>query len=80
VVKVSLVNRCEKKKPRRKYTKGVLNRLIDDLIHPLSSKKPELMLLDAVLHGFVEQNPQEAAVKFIRYTLPKIIKETLEDI
>lgn len=47
--------------------------MIDDIIHPLSDVNPELMILDALLHGFVEQNPPETAIKFIRYSLPKII-------
>jgi hypothetical protein len=64
-----------KKKRRRQYSKGELNRLIDDLVHPLSDRSPELMILDAVLHGFVEQNPQETVLKFLRYSLPKIIRE-----
>jgi hypothetical protein len=62
-----------KKKRRSRYSKGELNRLIDDIIHPLSDVNPELMILDALLHGFVEQNPPETAIKFIRYSLPKII-------
>jgi len=36
---------------------------------------PELMLLDVVFHGLVEQNPQETVLKFMRYSLPKIIRE-----
>jgi hypothetical protein len=34
------------------------------------------MIIDATRHGLVEQNALETAVKFIRYTLPKIIEET----
>jgi len=49
--------------------------LIDDLIHPLFDQCPELMPLDAVLHGLVEQNPPKTVLKFMRYSLPKIIRE-----
>jgi hypothetical protein len=62
------------RKRRRRYSKGELNRLVDDLLHPLYGWNPELMILDAVLHGLVEQNPPETVLKFIRYSLPNIIE------
>jgi len=34
-----------------------------------------MMILDASLHGLVEQNPPELVLKFIHYSLPDIIKE-----
>jgi hypothetical protein len=64
------------RKRRRRYSKGELNRLIDGLVHPLYRRNPELMILDAVLHGLVKQNPPETVLKFIRYSLPKVIRET----
>ena len=67
-----------KKKRGGLYSKGKLNQLVDDLIHPLSERNPELMILDAALHGLVEQNPPETVKKFIRYSLPKIIDEILK--
>jgi len=63
------------KKERRHYSKGELNRLIDDLIHPLYDRNPELMVVDVVLHGLLEQNPPETVLKFIRYSLPRVVKE-----
>ena len=54
--------------------------LIDDLIHPLSNKHPEIMMIDLALHGLVEQNPKETTIKFIRYDLPNIIKRIYENI
>jgi hypothetical protein len=63
------------KKSRRQYSKGDINRLIDTLLHPLFDHSPELMVLDSVLHSIVEQNLTETTQKFIRYNLPKIIKE-----
>ena len=63
------------KKERRHYSKGELNRLIDDLIHPLYGRNPELMVVDVVLHGLLEQNPPETVLKFIRYSLPRVVKE-----
>jgi len=66
------------KKRRSIYSKGELNRLVDDLLHPLFDINPALNLLDTILHGFVEQNPPETALKFLRYNLPSIIQELTE--
>ena len=52
--------------------------MIDCLIHPLFDLNPAFNLVDAILHGFVEQNPPEAALKFLRYNLPWIIRELVE--
>ena len=35
-------------------------------------------VVDAILHGFVEQNPSEAAFKFLGCNLPWIIGELAE--
>ena len=67
-----------RKKRRRQYSSGELNRLIDDLIHPLTRQKPELIILDTLLHGMVEQNPSETMIKFIRYNLPQIIEKIMK--
>lgn len=42
---------------------GELNRLIDDLLHPLCGRSPELVIVNAVLHGLLQQNPPETVVK-----------------
>jgi len=39
------------RKRRRRYSKGELNHLVDDLLHPLYGWNPELMILDVVLHS-----------------------------
>ena len=57
------------------YSKGEVNRLIDGLLHPLFDLNPGFSLVDAILHGFVEQNPPETALKFLRYNLPRIVRE-----
>jgi hypothetical protein len=54
--------------------------LVDDLMHPLSDKKPALLILDTVLHGLVEQNPPETIRKFMRYNLSKILEEILKNL
>jgi hypothetical protein len=64
-----------KKKVRRPYTKGELNKLIDSLCHPLSKTDKRFILVDVLLHAMVEQNPPESVLKFIRYSLPKIMEE-----
>ena len=33
-----------------------------------------VMVLDALAHAMVEQNPRESMVKFIRYTAPKLLE------
>lgn len=48
--------------------------MIDGLLHPLYGQNPELMIADAVLHGLVEQNPPETVLKFIGYSLPRVVK------
>jgi len=35
-------------------------------------------LADTILHGLIEQNPPETALKFLRYNLPRIIREVAE--
>jgi hypothetical protein len=63
-----------KRRPTR-YTKGQLNYLIDDLLHPLYKTNEGFMLVDGVLHGLVEKNPPLSVKKFIKYNLPAIMKE-----
>ncbi|MDH5450939.1 MAG: hypothetical protein OEX77_08600 [Candidatus Bathyarchaeota archaeon] len=69
-----------RKKKRNTYSKGELNRLIDSLLHPLIDRNPAFMITDVILHGLVEQNPSETTIKFIRYSLPKIIKEIMGNV
>ena len=54
-----------------------MNRLIDALLHPAmqGKDKVQVMLLDAVLHALVEQNPTESFMKFMRYTGPSLLDE-----
>ena len=59
------------------YSKSDLNRLIDSILHPLAKGKNEvsILILDECLHFLVEQNPTLSLQKFIKYTLPKIVKK-----
>jgi len=56
-----------------------MNRLIDCLLHPLFVVNPAFRLVDSILHSSVEQNPPEAALKFLRYNMPWIIGELTEN-
>ena len=65
----------KKKKIKRPYTKGELNKLIDNLCHPLFKTNEGFILVDGLLHGLVEQNPPITIRKFIEYNLPKLIDQ-----
>lgn len=67
-----------RKKDKKKYSKGELNRLIDSVLHPLFDHSTEMMIVDSVLHSLVEQNLAETTQKFIRYNLPKIVDEIIK--
>jgi hypothetical protein len=64
-----------RKKTTELYTKGELNKFIDSLCHPPSKKDMGFMLVDGLLHGLVEQDPPTSVKKFIRYNLPRLIKQ-----
>jgi len=40
-------------------SKGELNKMVDDLVHPAAQGNPALWLLDGILHAMVEYNPDE---------------------
>lgn len=67
----------KKKKCRRTpkpFGKGQLNRIIDDLVHPFFEENKSLVWVDGILHGLVEQNPGISVRKFIKYSVPKLMK------
>ena len=69
---------AKKKKKTRKpkpYTTGELNKLIDSLIHPLSKTDERFIFVDGLLHGLVEKDPPKSIRKFMKYNLPKLIKQ-----
>jgi hypothetical protein len=65
----------KKKKRAELYTMGELNKLIDVLCHPLSKTDKGFLLVDGLLHAIVEQDPPVTIRKFIKYNLPKLIKQ-----
>ena len=77
-MKVTPRSRPARRKTRGIYSKGEVNRLIDGLIHPLFDINSAFRFVDAILHGLVEKNPPETALKFLRYNLPRIIGELTE--
>ena len=61
------------------YTQGELNKLIDSLCHPLAETDKGFILVDGLLHAFVEQNPPVTIRKFIKYNLPKLIEQLIKE-
>jgi hypothetical protein len=63
-------------KKKAVFTNGDINRMINGFLHPLAQgeRKVPVLLLDAALHALVEQNPHKSLVKFVRYSLPKLIE------
>lgn len=66
-----------KEKP---YSVGQMNKLVDDLIHPLYKKSEWYRVADGLLHVLVGKNIRVSAKKFVKYNLPEIAKKILEKI
>jgi hypothetical protein len=47
--------------------------LTDAVVHPLFKLDPYFLVLDAVVHVIIERDPSESLVKFIKYSLPKLL-------
>ena len=60
---------------RKPYSKGQLNFLIDDLLHPFYRDCEGLRLLDGFLHAIVEGDPPVSLKKFIKYNLPAVTRK-----
>lgn len=67
-----------KRKHNKLYSKGQLNRIIDDLIHPFYGENEALRLLDGLLHGFVERDAAVSLEKFIKYNVPTLVKKLVK--
>jgi hypothetical protein len=61
------------------YTKGELNQIIDSVLHPFFNSNQALIAVDVLLHGLVEQNVSESTIKFVRYSLPKIVRKATSE-
>jgi hypothetical protein len=64
-----------RRKTKRPYTAGELNRLIDSVCHPLCDADLRFVLLDGFLHALVEQDPPTSVRKFMKYNVPRIVKQ-----
>ena len=60
--------------PRRGYSKGEINAIIDSIFHPLMRKHKFFVFVDGVLHALNEQNPGKSLEKFIRYNLKYLLE------
>ncbi len=71
-----------KKRRRRKtiYSKGELHKIVDSGLHPLFERSPIFIAVDEAAHALIEQDLRESVLKFIRYSLPTIIRKLIESI
>jgi hypothetical protein len=67
-----------KRKPNNLISKGQVNYAIDSLIHPLYEKSKGFVLLDTLLHCVNERNLRVSAKKFLRYSMPQLLKAIFE--
>jgi len=58
---------------RPKTLKGMLNSLIDDVVHPHAKHKRMVWVVDGLIHAAVERDPALSVRKFIRYNLPPLM-------
>ena len=69
------------KRPRKKrkgslYTTDEFNELIDSLCHPLAKVDRGFILVNGILaRALVEQNPPASVNKFVKFSLPHLIKQ-----
>jgi len=71
--------RNTRKRTSSPYTKGELNAIADDLLHPLIKRHKELRVVDEIAHVVIEGDLRESFIKFLRFTLPQIVRELLSD-
>jgi hypothetical protein len=67
--------KSSKRRQRTPYSKGQLNYLIDDLLHPLYGDYEGLRLLDGFLHAIVERDPPLSLRKFFEYNLSALVRK-----
>jgi hypothetical protein len=56
------------------YTKGEVNKLIDDLVHPLKKTHWAFILVDEAFHMINEGDIAQSLAKFAEYSLPELVK------
>jgi len=70
--------RTRKNKTRPVFTKGEMNKLIDDTVHPLKKLDWSFTVVDEALHMINEGDIQQSVIKFVEYSLPEILKRFLK--
>jgi len=77
-IESDLPKKRKRRKARPVFSKGQVNRLIDDAIHPLKELDWSFTVLDETLHKINEGDIQQSVIKFVEYTLPEILKKFLK--
>ena len=67
--------KTEKKRRGKLFTRGEQNRVIDSIIHPFRKTDKGFVLVDGILHGLVERDPPQSALKFVKFNLPIIMNQ-----
>ena len=70
--------RKKSRKARPVFSKGQVNRLIDDAIHPLKKMDSSFTIIDEALHMINEGDIQQSIIKFVEYSLPEILRKFLK--
>ena len=60
------------------FSKGQVNRLIDDALHPLKRLDLSFTIIDEALHMINEGDIQQSIIKFVEYSLPEILRKFLK--
>jgi hypothetical protein len=68
-------NAKKPKKLTKPITTGQLNKVIDVFVHPFFKNDEKYVWLDGILHAIAEQDPQISMKKFVKYNLPKLLKQ-----
>jgi len=66
------------RKDRPVFSKGQVNRLIDDVVHPLKKLDWSFTVVDEALHMINEEDILDSLIKFVEYSLPEILKRILK--
>jgi hypothetical protein len=73
---MTIMSKTQKKKLNGKhFTNGQLNRLIDDVCHPLYKVNKGFVLIDGALHALAEKDLPKSLKKFTKYNFDTIVKE-----
>lgn len=70
-------NGCRRKR-KKMYSQGELNKLVDAICHPLAANDKRFYVVDGLLHFLIERAPLLTVRKYLRYYLPEILKEFSE--